>query len=356
MLKKRIITVSDAINEATILAMKKDKSVYVIGEGVNDPKEIFGTTKNLKKIFNNKRVIETPVSENAMTGMCIGSAMMGLKPIQIHQRVDFALLALEQIANNCAKAYFVSNSSHTVPMVIRMIIGRGWGQGPMHSQIFDSLFAQIPGLKVLMPTFPDDYKGMMLSAIKDPNPVIILEHRWLHNIKGNVKKKYYEKNINNIYKIKNGKDLTIVANGYNLLEVIEVSKILKNENISFDLFDLNVIQPLKTDKIIKSVKKTGRIIVLDSGFKNLGIGSEIISRVSENCINKLKKAPVRIGLPFIPTPSSRFLAKSYYPTKYKILCAVLDILNKNKNKVKLAKLTKSNVPVDVPDLNFKGPF
>tara|TARA_B110000858_G_C17741271_1_gene445035 strand:+ start:227 stop:1297 length:1071 start_codon:yes stop_codon:yes gene_type:complete len=354
--KKRILTASEAINEATIMSMKKDKKVYVIGEGVNDPKEIFGTTRNLKKIFGKRRVVETPISENAMTGLCIGSAMMGLKPIQIHQRVDFALLALEQIINNCAKAFFVSNSKHTVPLVIRMIIGRGWGQGPMHSQILDSLFAQIPGLKVLMPTFPKDFKGMMLSAIEDPNPVVILEHRWLHNIKGNVPQKYYKQNINKIRKIRTGKNLTIVANGYNLLEVIEIQKILNNESISFDLFDLNVIQPLQTKTIINSVKKTGRILVIDSGFKKFGLGAEIISQISENCIGSLKAKPVRMGLPFIPTPSSRFLAKNYYPNKKTILCAVLDILNKNKNKIKLLKLIKSNIPVDVPDLNFKGPF
>tara|TARA_B110000027_G_scaffold19525_2_gene20454 strand:- start:2713 stop:3783 length:1071 start_codon:yes stop_codon:yes gene_type:complete len=354
--KKRILTASEAINEATIMSMKKDKKVYVIGEGVNDPKEIFGTTRNLKKIFGKRRVVETPISENAMTGLCIGSAMMGLRPIQIHQRVDFALLALEQIINNCAKAFFVSNSKHTVPLVIRMIIGRGWGQGPMHSQILDSLFAQIPGLKVLMPTFPKDFKGMMLSAIEDPNPVVILEHRWLHNIKGNVPQKYYKQNINKIRKIRTGKNLTIVANGYNLLEVIEIQKILNNESISFDLFDLNVIQPLQTKTIIDSVKKTGRILVIDSGFKKFGLGAEIISQISENCMGSLKAKPVRMGLPFIPTPSSRFLAKNYYPNKKTILCAVLDILNKNKNKIKLLKLIKSNIPVDVPDLNFKGPF
>ena len=354
--KKRILTASEAINEATIMSMKKDKKVYVIGEGVNDPKEIFGTTRNLKKIFGKRRVVETPISENAMTGLCIGSAMMGLRPIQIHQRVDFALLALEQIINNCAKAFFVSNSKHTVPLVIRMIIGRGWGQGPMHSQILDSLFAQIPGLKVLMPTFPKDFKGMMLSAIEDPNPVVILEHRWLHNIKGNVPQKYYKQNINKIRKIRTGKNLTIVANGYNLLEVIEIQKILNNESISFDLFDLNVIQPLQTKTIINSVKKTGRILVIDSGFKKFGLGAEIISQISENCMGSLKAKPVRMGLPFIPTPSSRFLAKNYYPNKKTILCAVLDILNKNKNKIKLLKLIKSNIPVDVPDLNFKGPF
>ena len=354
--KLRILTSSQAINEATIMAMKKDKKVFVIGEGVNDPKEIFGTTKNLKKKFTEKRVIETPISENAMTGLCIGSAMMGLKPIQIHQRVDFALLALEQIINNCAKAFFVSNSKHTVPLVIRMIIGRGWGQGPMHSQILDSLFAQIPGLKVIMPTFPKDFKGMLLSAIRDSNPVVVLEHRWLHNIKGHVPKKYYYQNINKIKKIKNGKDLTVVANGYNLLEVIELENILKEEKISLDLFDLNVMQPLETKSIINSVKKTGRIIVIDSGFKNLGIGSEIISRVTENCMEKLKSKPVRIGLPFIPTPSSRFLAKSYYPNKKTILRSILQLLKKEKNKKKLFQKIEANIPVDVPDLSFKGPF
>ena len=354
--KLRILTSSQAINEATIMAMKKDKKVFVIGEGVNDPKEIFGTTKNLKKKFTEKRAIETPISENAMTGLCIGSAMMGLKPIQIHQRVDFALLALEQIINNCAKAFFVSNSKHTVPLVIRMIIGRGWGQGPMHSQILDSLFAQIPGLKVIMPTFPKDFKGMLLSAIRDSNPVVVLEHRWLHNIKGHVPKKYYYQNINKIKKIKNGKDLTVVANGYNLLEVIELENILKEEKISLDLFDLNVMQPLETKSIINSVKKTGRIIVIDSGFKNLGIGSEIISRVIENCMEKLKSKPVRIGLPFIPTPSSRFLAKSYYPNKKTILVSILQLLKKEKNKKKLFQKIEANIPVDVPDLSFKGPF
>ncbi len=354
--KKRIINASEAINEATIMAMKKDKKVFVIGEGVNDPKEIFGTTKNLKKIFSSNRVVETPISENAMTGLCIGSALMGLKPIQIHQRVDFALLAIEQIVNNCAKAFFVSNSKHTVPFVIRMIIGRGWGQGPMHSQILDSLFAQVPGLKVIMPTFPKDFKGMMLSAIRDKNPVIILEHRWLHNIKGKVDKKYYYQSINKINKISNGKDLTIVANGYNLLEVIEIKKILIENNISIDLFDLNVIQPLDTRSIVKSAKKTGRVLVIDSGFKNLGIGSEIISRISETCMEKLKSKPVRLGLPFIPTPSSRFLANTYYLNKKTILSSILDILNKNKIKNNLLKKIKTNIPVDVPDLNFKGPF
>jgi pyruvate/2-oxoglutarate/acetoin dehydrogenase E1 component len=354
--KKRILTSSQAINEATIMAMKKDKKVFVIGEGVNDPKEIFGTTKNLKKIFTKKRVIETPISENAMTGLCIGSAMMGLKPLQIHQRVDFALLALEQIVNNCAKAFFVSNSKHTVPLVIRMIIGRGWGQGPMHSQILDSLFAQIPGLKVIMPTFPKDFKGMLLSAIKDPNPVVVLEHRWIHNIKGDVPREYYLYNINEVKKINSGNDLTIVANGYNLLEILEIKKILKTENISFDLFDLNVIQPLETRPIINSVKKTGRIIVVDSGFKNFGVGSEIISRITEQCMEKLKSKPIRIGLPFIPTPSSRFLAKFYYPNKKTILSSILRILGKEKIEKKLLNKIEANIPIDVPDLNFKGPF
>jgi len=355
MLKKRIISASTAINEATILAMKKDKKVFVIGEGVNDPKKIFDTTKDLKKKFGSKRIIETPISENAMTGMCIGSALMGLRPIQIHQRVDFALLALEQIVNNCAKSYFISNSKHNVPMVIRMIIGRGWGQGPMHSQILDSMFAQIPGLKIYMPTFPKDFKGMLLSAIEDPNPVVILEHRWLHNIKGHVPKGYYKYKLNDLNKISNGNDLTIVANGYNLLEVLEIKNILSDININFDLFDLNILQPLKIDKIINSVNKTKRILLIDSGFKKFGIGAEILSQIIEKNI-KLNAKPIRLGLPFLPTPSTRFLANKYYINKKIILKSILKILNKEKYELKLSKFLKSNIPVDVPDLNFKGPF
>lgn len=352
----RIITCAQAINEATKMAMKKDKNVFIIGEGVNDPKEIFGTTKDLKKKFGSKRVIETPVSENAMTGICIGSAMMGLKPIQVHQRVDFALLAIEQIFNNCAKAFFVSNSKHKIPIVIRMIIGRGWGQGPMHSQILDSIFAQVPGLKVIMPTFPSDFKGYLLAAIEDQNPVIFLEHRWLHNIKGKVNTKYYLNNLNEIKKIENGKDITIVANGYNLLEVLELKKLLNSNNVTFDLFDLSILQPLKTIQIEKSVKKTGRILVIDSGFKKLGIGSEIISRISENSINYLKSKPIRLGLPFIPTPSTRFLANEYYVSKEKILLAISKILNKKNLYLKNFRKLKNNIPIDIPDLNFKGPF
>lgn len=354
--KQRIISASEAIHEATIQAMKKDKRVFIIGEGITDPKEIFGTTKNLKKIFGRRRVIETPISENAMTGLCIGSALMGLKPVQIHQRVDFALLAMEQIVNNCAKAFYVSNSKHNVPLVMRMIIGRGWGQGPMHSQILDSMFAQIPGLKVFMPTFPRDFKGMLLAAIDDPNPVIILEHRWLHNIKGNVPRKYYKNETTKINKLFNGRDLTIVANGYNLLEVLELKKILLKINITFDLFDLNVIQPLNIMQIIKSTHKTKRILLIDSGFKKFGIGAEILSQIMESDIGKLKCKPTRIGLPFFPTPSTRILANNYYPNKKTILKTILKMINKSSYQKKLLNLLSSDIPIDVPDLNFKGPF
>lgn len=351
--KKRSITSAEAIREGTYQSMKRDKNVYIIGEGIQDPKRIFGTTEKLLEEFGQQRVIETPVSENAMTGICIGSAMMGLRPIQIHQRVDFALLSLEQIFNNAAKAFFVSNQKHKVPIVIRMIIGRGWGQGPMHSQIMDTLFSQIPGLKVLMPTFPKDFKGMLISAIQDNNPVIFLENRWLHNIKGNVPKGYYKNNINRPTKVLNGKDITVVANGYNLLEMLEINKVLKEHKIEIDLFDLNVIQPLNINEIIKSVKKTKRILTLDSGFKNLGIGSEITSRISEKFGNNLKSKPRRLGLPFLPTPSSRFMAKNYYITKKDMLLQFESIFNirNMSNKIKINKSL-----VDVPDLKFKGPF
>ena len=182
------ITTSELIRQTLTKLLTKDKNIFLIGEGVNDPKGIFGTTKNLYKKFKN-RIIESPISENAMTGVCIGAAKMGMRPIIVHQRVDFVLYALEQIINSMAKTYYITNGKFKVPIVVRLIIGKGWGQGPMHSQILDTLFAKIPGLKVFIPTFPDDFQSMLEVAVKDDNPVIFFEHRWLHALKKNKKKK-----------------------------------------------------------------------------------------------------------------------------------------------------------------------
>ena len=168
--KNRIISSAEAINEALSIMGKKNKDVLLMAEGIDDPSSIFGTTKGLRGIYGNERVIEMPTSENAICGIAIGSSMFGKRPVVTFHRVEFALLALEQIVNNAAKAHYASNGKHKAPIIIRLIVGRGWGQGPQHSQSLETIFASIPGLKVLMPTFPHDYKGMLINAIEDNNP------------------------------------------------------------------------------------------------------------------------------------------------------------------------------------------
>ena len=174
----KIITGSRAINDALAYIGSKNKNVLLFAEGVNDPTAIFGTQKNLINIYGQERLIEMPVSENGLCGVAIGAAMNGKRPIISFHRVEFALLAMEQIVNNAAKMHYVSNGLHFCPIVIRLVVGRGWGQGPEHSQSLETLFSYIPGLKVIMPTFPEDLKDAMLTSVEDNNPTIIIEHRW----------------------------------------------------------------------------------------------------------------------------------------------------------------------------------
>ena len=357
---KRIIAASEAILESTEQYLEKFKNFIVIGEGVNDPKGIFGTTLNLFKKFGNNRVIESPISENGITGVSIGLSMNDFKVLLIHQRVEFALLSLEQVFNNAAKSYYVTNGTHRIPIVIRMIIGRGWGQGPAHSQSLETIFSYIPGLKVLMPSSPYDAKGMLWSALEDPNPVLIIEHRWFHYVKGFVPKKPYKVNINTPAIITKGKNITVVANSYNISEVIFSSKILKKFGIYLEVIDLRVLRPLNIKPIIKSLKKTKNLLVVETGYKKFGIGTEIISQISENKLFNLVNSISRIGLPDHPTPSSRSLAKKYYSSSREIIEKIIKQLDLGLElKKKITSYYKKKLPfteIDVPNPEFKGPF
>ena len=201
----------EAIREAINLCMEVDPNVYVIGEGVPDPKGIFGTTTGLQQKYGAERVLDMPLSEDGMTGMAIGSALTGLRPILTHQRVDFALLSMNQIVNNAAKWHYMFGGQTCVPLVIRMAIGMGWGQGAQHSQSLQAWFAHVPGLKVVMPVTPYDAKGLLISSIEDDNPVIFLEHRWLHNTFGDVPEGIYRVPLGQGRIARRGKDITIAA-------------------------------------------------------------------------------------------------------------------------------------------------
>ena len=358
--KNRIISASQAILEATDQTLKKDKSLILIGEGINDPKGIFGTTSNLSKKYGKNRVIESPISENGITGISIGLAINNFKVLLIHQRVEFALLSIEQIFNNAAKSFYVTNGKHKVPIVIRMVIGRGWGQGPAHSQSFETIFSYVPGLKVLIPSSAYDAKGMLISAINDPNPVLILEHRWFHYVTGSVPKKSFYSDIEKPKIIKKGKHLTIVASSYNVYEIIFCSEILKKFDIFIEIIDLRVLRPLDIKPIIQSVKKTKKLIIFETGYKVYGIGAEIIASILEKNNDIFDLAPSRIGLPDSPTPSSRGLAKNFYPNSYDIMKVIMNQLNLNVEvKKKIISLLNNKLPshdIDVPNPKFKGPF
>ena len=280
--KQRQLTYAAAINEATDQLLKKYREVLVIGLGVPDPKGIFGTTQGLKQKYGSNRVMDMPVSENAMTGVCIGASLRGLRPILTHQRVDFSLLSFDQLVNNAAKWFFMFGGQQPVPLVIRMIVGRGWGQGPQHSQSLQALFAHIPGLIVLMPTTAYDAKGLLVSAVENNNPVVILEHRWLFNLVDEVPKKLYRTPIGKSHILHSGEDVTIVASSYATIESLHVAKVLAHAKISAEVIDLRTIKPLDMKTIMNSVAKTKRLLVVDTGWTTGGISAEIITEVVEH--------------------------------------------------------------------------
>ena len=357
-MKNQKITYANAIKLAIDESMHKDKNIVLFGEGVDDPSSMFGTIKGLAKKYGSNRAVEMPLSENCLIGAAIGSSMMGDKVIVNLQRVEFALLALEQIINNAAKAHYISQGKHKVSIVIRLIIGRGWGQGPEHSQSLETLFSSIPGLKVMMPVFPNEAYEMMKLAIFDQNPIIFLEQRWCHYTYGLINKKV-NLQLNCFTKLNSGSDLTLISSGYASVEALKVIKLLKKYNIKIDLFNIKVLRPLSLRLIFNSVKKTKRFISIDNGPKTLGLGSEILSQIVEKSLI-LKSPPIRLGLPDHPIPSSRSFINEVYVTPKKIFYSIfnnLKISKKQSNRIYLEyKKSIKVLPLDIPHPDFQGPF
>lgn len=350
----KLMKFNEAINDALYLSMKKDKNVIILGLGVDDPKRVFGTTHQLLETFGRKRVFDMPTAENSMTGIALGASIEGVRPVISHQRVEFSLLAFEQMINQAAKWHYMSAGKMRAPLVIRMIIGRGWGQGSQHSQSLESIFAHIPGLKVVCPSNAKDAKGLLISSIEDNNPVIFFEHRWLYNTSSYVPQKHYKIKIGKSLKIKNGKDITIVTYSYMVIEVLKALKILKKYKISADVIDLRTLRPLDSIPIMTSVKKTKRVLVVDNGWSTYGVASEIIALISEKFSKNMLSNPIRIGVNQSPIPSTRALAQYCYPDSKLILKSIEKIF-----KIKIHKKDFPNLSLeetDVPDETFTGPF
>lgn len=289
------MTIAQAIRYAQATILSGDPQAILIGEGVPDEKAMFGTTSGLKVEFP-KQVFDMPVSEAGVTGAMIGASLHGLKPILTHQRMDFSLYSFDQLCNNAAKWYSMFGGARSVPLTIRMTIGRGWGQGNQHSQNLSALYAHIPGLKVFMPSNAKDAYDMLIEAHHDPNPVLFLEHKWLYNCK-------------EIPKEEVGPEVTVIAWGYMFHE----AKAWCQKIQGADLLDLKYLNPINFGRIIASVEKTRSLIIMEDSWDKGSIGDSIISVVARSGI-QLKGPPLKQALPNFPCPSSPALAKDYYPT------------------------------------------
>jgi pyruvate dehydrogenase E1 component beta subunit len=315
----RKITYGIAINEALRQMMTNDESVFLIGQGVKSPWYVGSTCTGLIDEFGEERVIDTPVSENAITGCAVGAAIADMRSIVVHPRMDFMLYAFDPIINEAANWYYMNGGKKSVPTVIWGIINRGGEQGAQHSQSLHGMFAHVPGLKVVMPSTPHDAKGLMIAAIKDNNPVVFIDDRWLYDIEGEVPEEIFEVPIGKGRIQQKGKDVTIVANSYLVKEAIDASIILSEKGIETEIIDLRSIKPFDGELILQSIKKTGRLIVLDGGWLSFGISAEISAYVAENGFKHLKCPIKRIALPDCPAPASRILEKEYYSFKNKII-------------------------------------
>lgn len=324
--RNRKLSYSLAINEAIKQIMAIDNNFFVMGQGVKSPWYVGNTCKDLIKLYGEERVIDTPISENAMTGAAVGAAITGMKTIIMHPRIDFSLYAFDPIINQAANWSYMNGGRASVPVVFWLVINRAGEQAAQHSQALHSLFAHIPGLKVIAPSTAYDVKGLLISAIRDPNPVVFIDDRWLYGKEDIVPEEIYEIPIGKGIVRSEGTDVTLVSSSFLSTESSLASESLKIEGISVDLIDLRSIKPLDTDLIINSVKKTGRLVIVDGSWKTNSISSEISAFVNEALFGSLKAPVVRVNLPDAPAPASRTLESEYYITKEKIMNAVRSVI------------------------------
>lgn len=346
---KRKITYGKAINEAILQEMERDPSVFIYGIGAPDHKKIFGTTDGLVEKFGEGRCMDAPLSEDALVGFGLGAAINGLRPINVHIRVDFLLLAMNQLSNMVSSFYYGSGGKLKAPFVIRAIVGRGWGQGFQHSKSMQSVFAHVPGLKVVLPTTPRDAKGLLISSIRDNNPVVFIEHRWLYWQEGEVEEKEFEIPLGQSNILRQGNDLTIVATSWMNVEALKAAEILEKRGVSIEIIDPRTIAPFNEDLAVKSVKKTGRCIVADNDWLNCGFSAEAAARIYGKCFGKLKSPIERIGFAEAPCPTARHLENEFYSNAIKIIKTVERMLG-------LSPTDLSKEEFYSHEKRFRGPF
>lgn len=345
---------AEAINLGIRISMEQFPDLVCFGIGVNDPKRIFSTTQGLVEEFGLDRVFETPTSENALTGIQVGLAIDGVPSIVTHQRFDFFLLAMDQLVNSAAKWHFMFGSQVAVPIVIRLIVGKGWGQGPTHSQSFHSWLLNVPGLKVLVPSNPSDAKDSIIEAVREPNPVIILEHRWLHDTFGPVSRDQVREVFGKARIIVSGKKITVIASSYLVPRIKILNQELLRHGVDIELIDLVSLSPIDWQTIFTSVEKTGRLIVFDFGHTTGSIASEIVAKVSMNHAQNFKSNPKIVAAPDIPEGTSYAITKELYINDYQIVREIMvaACMQGAIEQINVVSLEHHDVSSD----RFKGPF
>jgi pyruvate dehydrogenase E1 component beta subunit len=324
----RELSFIEALREGMDQMMQVDNTVFIIGEGVGIHGSCFKQTKGLYEHFGEARCRDTPISEIAITGAAVGAALTGYRPIADLMYIDFMMLAADQICNQAAKFRYISNGKLKVPIVIRGAIGALPASAAHHSGSFYSWFINIPGLKVVVPSSPYDAKGLIVSAILDDDPVIYLEHKMLFNEKGEVPADIYKIPIGKASIKREGRDITVVSTGVHVSQALKASTLLEPEGISIEVIDPRTLMPYDEETIISSVLKTGRLLVVDEGYRYCGFASEIISFVCEKAFYSLKCPPRQLTTMHTTMPFSPILSEFTLQNTQKIANEVISIMNK----------------------------
>lgn len=318
----RVVPYAQAVREALEQTMSIDDKIYCMGQGINDKNGYWGITTGLCDKFGEERVFDTPLSENGMMGIAIGSAIGGMRPVYFHNRPDFLWLTMDQLINHGTKFNYMSGGQCPVPLVVWAATGKGWGSAAQHTQALQATFMHIPGCKIVMPTTPYDAKGLMISAIIDNNPVVFLEHRLLLNQDGHVPEETYRIPFGKGVIRKEGTDVTLIGISLAAKEVEKAEKMLEDDGICAEIIDLRTIKPWDESLVIESVKKTGRLVIADTSWRTCGVSAEIAATVYEKSFNYIKAPIVRLGNVDTPAPASYPLEQTFYTNADKIYAAV----------------------------------
>ncbi|MBV9183432.1 MAG: alpha-ketoacid dehydrogenase subunit beta [Acidobacteria bacterium] len=308
----RELSYAEAIREAHAELFDADSRVFLIGGGVRSPWYAGASLKDIDKDFGPERIIDTPLSENAVTGAAIGAAIAGMRPILFHARLDFMLLAFDPIVNQASNWSYLFSGKSSVPLVIRAVINRGGQQGAQHSQAAHAVFMHIPGIKVVMPSTPHDAKGLLVAAVEDGNPVLYLDERWLYEQRGTVPSGLYRVPLGSAAVRRKGTGVTIVGLSYMASEACKAAEKLALHGIDAEVIDLRTAKPWDKDLVLSSVRKTGRLIIADSGWHTCGAAAEIAATAASEVFDDLEAPVERVTLPDVPAPVSVPEEKSYY--------------------------------------------